>query len=352
MPTKIAACAEESLERSTSSSFPELAVLLLDKHGEISAISEEAKSVLGVSDANPSVPTALLDLIADLARSFETQRSKELVLKTRGGSPVTVEVTTQRVSAAGQDRVAVILSASRKTPESELLRLHRLASAGTLSATLAHEIKNALVAGKTFIDTLLDKHQDTELAGIARHELQRIDSLVSQMLRFTGPMKRTRAPVPIHHLIDLSLRLLQAQFKTKSILIQKSLDAPRDLIHGDEQQLEQALLNLLLNSVEAMGPNGTIAISTAVVSATPDQLRSGPASAKSLEIRITDDGAGITLENLSRLFEPFFTTKKNGSGLGLAITRKIIKEHGGEICAESEPPDGATFRILLPLTGD
>src|SRR5690349_9906621 len=99
MPTKIAACAEKTLERSTSSSFPELAVLLLDEHGKVCAISAEAKSVLGVSDENRSVPPALLDLIAELTPPFETQRSKELVLKTGGGGRVTVEVTAQRVSA-------------------------------------------------------------------------------------------------------------------------------------------------------------------------------------------------------------------------------------------------------------
>jgi signal transduction histidine kinase len=252
--------------------------------------------------------------------------------------------------AGKAQQVAVILSAVRRTPESELQRLHRLASAGTLSASLAHEIKNALVAGKTFLDLLLEKHQDSELAGIARHEMERIDSLVNQMLRFSGPTKPALAPVRVHELIELSLRLVQPQFRSKSIVIQRSMTASSDLIEGDEQQLEQAFLNLLLNSVEAMGPNGTLAISTEVVSRTPSAQKEARPG-RFLEVRLTDDGAGIAPHNLVRLFEPFFTTKKNGSGLGLVMTRKIIKEHGGEISVESEPPGGATFHILLPLTG-
>src|SRR3954470_14162184 len=184
MPTKIAACAGEQLKRKKSSTFPELAVLLLDERGDICAISEEARSLLGVSRENPTLPASLQELIAELTPPFEAHGSRELVLDGHGGQPVRVEVTTQQVSAHGTHRTAVILSASRHTPESELQRLHRLASAGTLTASLAHEIKNALVAGRTFLDTLLEKHQDMELAGIVRHEMDRIDALVTQMLRF------------------------------------------------------------------------------------------------------------------------------------------------------------------------
>jgi signal transduction histidine kinase len=350
MPTKIAASAEELLERNKSSAFPGLAVLLLDERGEICAISEEARSVLGVSRENPSIPSSLLELIAELTgSSFDSPSSRELILGDSGGHRVRIEVTTQRVSVRGGLRTAVILSAARDTPESELQRLHRLASAGTLSASLAHEIKNALVAGKTFLDTLLEKHQDSELAAIVRHEMERIDSLATQMLRFSSPARPARAPVGVHQLLELSLRLIQPHFRTKSITVEHSLAAASDVVDGDEQQLEQAFLNLLLNSAEAMGQHGTISISTSLVSARSETAQTNFRTDKLLEVRITDDGAGIAAQNLARLFEPFFTTKKNGSGLGLAITRKIIKDHGGEISAESEPPGGATFRILLPL---
>ena len=349
MPTKIAACAEDTLERKSFNTFPELAILLLDERGEVCAISEEARSILGISSANLSVPAALLEVVGELTSSFESRPVKDLVLESRDGHHVTVQVTAQRVMAGKSRRVAVVLTAARRTPESELQRLHRLASAGTLSAGLAHEIKNALVAGKTFLDLLLEKHHDSELAGIARHEMQRIDTLVTQMLRFSGPPKPARAPVAIHQLIELSLRLVQPQFRAKSIAIQRSMSAASDVIEGDEQQLEQAFLNLLLNSVEAMEPNGHISISTDIISQHAGALGNDARSDRLIEVRITDDGAGIAPHNLVRLFEPFFTTKKNGSGLGLVITRKIIKEHGGEISAESEPPGGATFRILLPL---
>jgi signal transduction histidine kinase len=144
----------------------------------------------------------------------------------------------------------------------------------------------------------------------------------------------------VHDILDLSLRLIQPQFKSKSIDVNRSLNAPDDVIKGDEQQLEQAFVNLLINSMEAMGPNGRLEIET---SGTPP-ASNGEAAAL-LTIKITD----ITAENLKHLFEPFFTTKKHGTGLGLAITRKIIMEHHGEVRARSRPGSGATFEILLPL---
>ena len=234
-------------------------------------------------------------------------------------------------------------------PEKDLRRLHRLASAGTLSASLAHEIKNALVAGKTFVELLLEKNQDAELVGIVRREMERIDVLVSQMLKFSRPPRTTRSLVKVHEILDLSLRLIQPQFKSKSIDINSSLNAALDLVEGDEQQLEQAFFNLLMNSMEAMGQNGKLAVITNIPLRRGGKTPAGHSENSLLEISITDNGGGIAPENLTRLFEPFFTTKKNGTGLGLAITRKIIKEHSGDISVESKLNAGATFRVVLPL---
>jgi two-component system NtrC family sensor kinase len=182
------------------------------------------------------------------------------------------------------------------------------------------------------------------LVEIVRREMERIDTLVSQMLKFSRPPRSAHTPVKVHDILDLSLRLIQPQFKSKSIEVNRSLNAPDDVIKGDEQQLEQAFVNLLINSMEAMGPNGRLEIET---SGTPPA--SDGEAAGLLTIKITDNGGGITAENLKHLFEPFFTTKKHGTGLGLAITRKIIMEHHGEVRARSRPGSGASFEILLPL---
>ncbi len=251
-------------------------------------------------------------------------------------------------------------AASANNLDKNLRRLERLASLGTLSAGLAHEIRNALVAMKTFVDLLLEKNQDAELAEIVRR----------------GPSLPTLAPIRLHEILDRSLRLLHHRLEAKMISLHRSYAAGSDLIRGDDYQLEQAFVNLFLNALEAMGPNGKLDVTTDITGAgaeindSPAQSQqraesgegahgvtrpasplsplSSPAGGqRQLRVRIKDSGVGIAPESMTRLFEPFFTTKQNGTGLGLAITRRIIQEHGGAISVESEPNQGATFSVLL-----
>jgi two-component system, NtrC family, sensor histidine kinase HydH len=108
-------------------------------------------------------------------------------------------------------------------------------------------------------------------------------------------------------------------------------------------------VNLLLNALEAMGPNGTLSVATELVSLESGPGRAGDSAARAqLRVAIKDNGTGISPDHIGRLFEPFFTTKPTGTGLGLAITRRIIQEHRGEITVESQPGQGTAFQILLP----
>ena len=228
------------------------------------------------------------------------------------------------------------------TPISEqsMRRLDRLASLGLLSAGMAHEIKNSLVAVNTFVERLLQKGEDREFSETVRRELRRIDTLVSQMLRFAAPGRNEFATVHVHDLLDHSLRLVEHQIKGKFISLNRHYAAAPDTVSGDEYQLQQAFMNLLFNAIEAVGMNGTLTVSTEIAGEKPGEPR--------LRIHIQDTGMGISPENLPHLFEPFFTTKKNGTGLGLAICQRIVHEHGGDIIAQSEVKKGATFSISLP----
>jgi len=219
-------------------------------------------------------------------------------------------------------------------------RLDRLASLGLLSAGMAHEIKNSLVAVNTFVSRLLENGEDRDFSETVRRELRRIDTLVSQMLRFAAPGKNEFATVHVHDLLDHSLRLVEHQIKSKSISLNRCYVAAPDTVSGDEYQLQQAFMNLLFNAIEAMGMNGTLTVSTEVAGDKPGERR--------LQIHVQDTGMGISEENLPHLFEPFFTTKKNGTGLGLAICQRIVHEHDGDITAQSEVKKGATFCLSLP----
>ncbi len=219
-------------------------------------------------------------------------------------------------------------------------RLDRLANLGMLSASMAHEIKNGMVAIQSFVDLLLEKNPDAELGEVVRHELHRINAIVTQMLRLAAPAPANFRTVHVQEVLEHSLRLLRPQISVKLIAVKTNYRAESDAVRGDDGLLQQTFLNLLLNAIEAMGPGGTLTISTGTVG--------GENGARSLKIQIRDTGLGIAPENLARLFEPFFTTKKNGTGLGLAISHRIIGEHKGTISAESEADKGSAFNIVLP----
>jgi signal transduction histidine kinase len=228
-------------------------------------------------------------------------------------------------------------SGGKPASEENLQRLDRLANLGMLSAGMAHEIKNGMVAIKTFVELLAQKGEDRELVEVVGRELKRIDSIVSQMLRFAAPKSAVFTTVRVHGVIDHSLRLLQHQMSGKLIAIKCDYRAVPDTVHGDDAQLQQALMNFLLNAIEAMGANGELTVKTEIV------------EGGFLRIQISDTGTGVSPENLKRLFEPFFTTKKNGTGLGLAICQRIALEHRGAIEVQSEVNKGSTFAITLPL---
>jgi two-component system NtrC family sensor kinase len=224
----------------------------------------------------------------------------------------------------------------------KLQRLEQLANLGVLSAGLAHEIKHGMVAIQTFVDLLLEKNQDAELGDIVKHELRRINAIVSQMLQAGAPGPASFKTVRVHEVLDHSLRLLQPHITVKLITVGKNYRAESDAVLGNDAQLQQTFMNLLLNAVEAMGPNGTLTVGT--------EIRGTENGARLLQIQIRDTGRGIAPENLARLFEPFFTTKKNGTGLGLAISHRIVREHQGSIRAHSEHGNSTTFSILLPVS--
>lgn len=221
-----------------------------------------------------------------------------------------------------------------------LSQLVRLAGIGMLSADLAHEMKNAMVAVSTFVDILVHKHKDTELAPIVARELKRIDHLVGQLLRVSKPKPAEFRPVHLHELIDHAMAVTQHRLAGNRIRLERQLAADPDLVPGDASQLEQALINLLFNAVESMGSQGTLTVSSTLIH--------DPTGVPRVRLAVADTGCGIPPEVLHRVFDPFFTTKSTGHGLGLVITKRIVVDHGGTIEVDSETGKGTTFTIELP----
>jgi PAS domain S-box-containing protein len=243
-----------------------------------------------------------------------------------------------------------------KRLETQIRRSDRLASLGTLSAGMAHEIKNPLVSIKTFAQLLPERYQDSDFretfSTLIGHEIDRIDSLVNQLLRFARPTKPLLKPMHVHEILEKSLSLLGHRLYQKEIKLTRSWQANVDTIRADADQLEQVFLNFFLNAMDAMKNGGELAVSTQVQ--TDERwvaalTRSNGESGEVLHITIRDTGEGIRKEDIAHVFDPFFTTKDYGTGLGLSVVHGIIQEHGGQIEVESEVQKGTAFHILLPL---
>ena len=332
--------------------------IIVNARDELVLVTESAGRILGRKISNRK-PQLLDGLPAPLQLAVAEARDTRRVISQR---KTTLTHSDGRTSAL---RLAAVPLATvkRKAPvalllqdvtastqaEQRLRQLDRLASVGTFSAGMAHEIKNALVVGKTFFDLLLEKHPDADLVDLVRRELSRIESLVSQMLRFTSPEKPALADVHLHEVLNHSLRLVDGQLRDRQVRLQRDFAATSDLVRGDEYQLEQAFVNLLLNAAEAMGLDGQLTIATEAAPVAGSRgARHGSRGRYQIRITIRDSGIGISREGVARLFSPFFSTKAGGTGLGLFITRRIIREHGGAISVKSKPGQGTTFQISIP----
>jgi signal transduction histidine kinase len=317
-------------------------VLVVDARKRIAACTPEAAAHLRLDAATlldapaDSLPPPLAKIIREAAASNRPATNREIFLD---------EATVLRANVLPvKSEIVVVLDHFSPAPvfEQNMKRLDRLANLGALSAGMAHEIKNGMVAIKTFVELLLEKGQDAELNEVVGRELKRIDGIVTQMLRLASPRHAAFTTVRTHQLLDHSLRLVEHQISGKLISLQRHYHAETDAVRGDDAQLQQAFMNLLFNAIEAMGANGTLTVGTEIVN--------GENGARVLKIKIQDTGVGIAPENRRRLFEPFFTTKKNGTGLGLAITQRIVLEHHGAIEVQSESGKGSTFSFSLPVS--
>jgi two-component system nitrogen regulation sensor histidine kinase GlnL len=231
-----------------------------------------------------------------------------------------------------------------KVLEGEKRRAERLASFGALASGVAHEIKNPLVAIRTFAELLPDRFTDTDFredfAKVVIREISRIDDLVGRLRGIAATAPQQVGPVDIRTPLQDTLSLLRAQLEQTHTSVRCDFQDHTPLVTVDESQLKQLFLNLFLNSIEAMGTNGEIAV---VVSRKEAQGRQW------ITVEVSDTGPGIPDSVRANIFDPFFTTKSRGSGLGLAICRGIADAHRGAIRAENRPDRrGAIVIIEFP----
>jgi PAS domain S-box-containing protein len=341
-------------------------VIAADAEGRVTVFNREACRLTGLnSDDVLQQPTGRLPLplatvLNDTIENGQELRDLELVLEVDGENiPVRVGSSIFRGTSGNVIGALLVLSDQTQVRklQAQVRRTDRLASVGTLSAGMAHEIKNPLVSLKTFTQLLPERYDDADFrdtfSSLLSHEVARIDSIVNQLLRFARPTKPELTPANLHEILDKALRLVEQPMQQKGITLDRQLSASTDRIRGDAGLLDQAFLNFFLNAIDAMEGSGQLGVTTEVIdnpwnAGIPDQTRDGP----HIVVRISDTGKGIPEQDIPSIFDPFFTTKSEGTGLGLSVTHGIITEHEGTVEVETEPGHGTTFVVSFPLVRD
>jgi len=226
-----------------------------------------------------------------------------------------------------------------RTITKRLLEIEKMASLGKLSATVAHEIRNPLTAIKIRTQALKGEVQERsqwrEDLEVIEEEILRLEKIVSDFVILAKPSKLNLNRESINGVIESAIEVLKPKIETQGIELRKYLG--EDIgINLDREKIKQALLNLFMNSLEAMPEGGNLEVSTSL-------------NRDYLEIKIKDSGRGLSKKGRRRLFEPFFTTKKDGLGLGLSVVKNIVEMHKGKIKIDSQENKGTVFNIILPV---
>jgi two-component system, NtrC family, sensor kinase len=304
--------------------------------GPLRALTEGTHR-LGSGDLGYQIPVQSSGELQDLANSFNTMSSQihdahneinawNRTLEER------VEQKTRELSGA----------------QEEMLRVERMASIGKLAAVVAHEINNPL-AGILTYSKLLKKRlsrgpepnaENISMLDLMESESRRCGEIVKNLMTFARPTSMNREPSDLNAVIDRCVRLVQHQLTLKSVELHLDLYKDLPAVRCDPGQIEQVILALVMNAIDALSNGGNLSLVSRKV-----------LNSDSVQIEVRDDGIGMPQDVLKKMFEPFFTTKEHGRGLGLglAISRNIVDRHGGRIEVSSEPSHGTTFIITLPL---
>jgi two-component system NtrC family sensor kinase len=304
---------------------------------------ERGTERLAAGDLGFQIDVRSNDEIGELAHSFNAMSNQ---LKAEHNENVAwTRTLEQRVEQKTREL---------KRAHEHALHTEKMASIGKMAAVLAHEINNPLSGILTYAK-LLHKWIDSEDSGKNHHrdicdsldliasESRRCGDLVKNLLTFSRTTPINLQPTNLNQVIDRALRLIQHQLDLGAIQVQPDLDSELPLITCDGAQIEQVLLALMMNALDAMPQGGNLWVTTRL-----------NREDNAVRIVVRDDGCGIAPEILPRLFEPFLTTKETGRGvgLGLAISRSILERHNGDIEVQSETGRGTTFTVTLPWDGD
>jgi two-component system NtrC family sensor kinase len=295
------------------------------------------------------IPVAAGDELGALAASFNEMT--ESLAHSRAALEGMVDTLEQRVAERTRELALA---------QEQLIRTEKLASLGKLSASIAHEINNPLSGILTYTKLISRRLRtgppdaDEVLAilqqlALVERETQRCSAIVRNLLDFARQREPAFTAVELPAVLGEAVSLLATRMAIQQVAFTQDVGTPPP-VWADFGQLRQALLNILVNAVEAMPIGGPLAVTARELPAgADDERRSGQ---RFVELAVTDRGGGISPEHLPRIFDPFFSTKERGTGLGLSVAYGIVERHGGTIVADSRAGIGTTIRLRLPVAPD
>lgn len=347
----------EELERLNSSVVSNIdsGLISINNDGSIRVFNHHAAELTGITqeEAYDRPLTEVIDGFTLFSDKILTFSEGEIDYNTKNGEQMIFGFRSVPFPDKEGNPAGVIIHfkdlTQMKRMKEQLKRADELAAIGELSARIAHEIKNPLASISGSVQLIsLDENidgTDKKLLEIIMRESERLNGLINDFLAYARPSQPIKIPVLLKQLLVDMATILAADPRFNNVTIQNNCEEWLSLA-VDRDQMRQVFWNLFLNSAEAMTTGGTIQIDAEI---DKDGKEAGCQEDKA-KIIITDNGSGMTRNDLKRVFEPFFTTKSSGTGLGLATVYRIIESHGGTILVESTVDVGTTFTIILPVT--
>lgn len=313
-------------------------LITCDGEGQVTYMNRSASQILGVEWPPPG-DAQHLDHLFKGVRELPPGRRSEVVAETKSGARILGLTTTLLQHAVGETLVVFQDLTELRRVEEALRRSDRLASLGTLSAQLAHEIRNPLAAMRGSAQLLAEEaHPDAQsarLANVLVREADRLSNLVDEFLRFARPPPPSLRPADLAALARETIDMLMTDPIARGVQVGAELQPITAQV--DPDQLRQVLINVLKNAFAAAGAGGEVKV-------TVDDSNGAP------RLCVWDSAGSLLPEDMPRLFEPFFTKRPGGTGLGLSTAHSIIRAHGGTIDVTSSPAVGTEFVIGLPAT--
>lgn len=307
---------------------------------ELYQIRESEFANLPLSDERFSLEISFLNKQLDALQKGEAAKHFSFMRKSKDGEKRHAELHATKIANSN-----FAISITRDVTEQRLLerdvrQREKLASIGQVTSSFAHEIKNPLTGIRLGLGLLKEDAQNADVVESIANDVKRLDGILENLLGYARVHERHKTRLDVNALVEKSIFLLRKEAESQDIELESDYSPIIPQVVADENEIQQVIVNIVLNAIQAISDGGRIAIRTSNYSVN---------EIFGVLIEVEDDGIGIADENLHKINQLFFTTKELGSGLGLPMSQKIIREHGGSIVFESKEGIGTAVKIFLPI---